>query len=495
MTAPALELVGIERSFGAVRALGGAGLTVWPGEIHALLGENGAGKTTLVSIAAGLLRADAGEIRVAGTRREIADPRAARAAGIALVPQHDLLVPAASVADNLALLDPRSPVFSTPGRRRRRVGDVERETGLTLGAPDAACGTLGVGARQRIGIAGALLDDPAVLILDEPTAVLTPDEAAALFRVLEERASRGRAVVLITHRLPEVFAAADRLTLLSRGRAILESPIASVAPEAVAALLLGGAEESTRFPAAGPGEARPGDALSVDGLLPRGAAAPPIDLGLAPGEALTLLAIGGNGAEEIAGAIVGTVPRTGRVAVGGRPVPPSDVGAFRARGGAFVPGDRLAEGLVPGLSIAENLALTAPPGSLLLDRRALERSAAEAIARFGIRSSGPRALAGSLSGGNQQKLLLARELRGGPRALVAVHPTRGLDVAATAEVHLRLAEARAAGAALLVVSADPDEARSVGGTIRVVYRGVLSPPFPHDAPLDLLGRWLSGLAA
>jgi len=491
-----LELSGVSKSFGAVRALDGARLGVRSGEIHALLGENGAGKSTLVAIAAGLLRSDAGEVRRNGAVVRFDDPRAARRAGVALVPQHDLLVEASTVADNLALLDPAAPFLETARARRARVERLAAAFDLDLGRPDDRVEELPVGTRQRISIAGALQTEPDVLVLDEPTAVLSPDETAALFRALRRRADGGRAVVLITHRLVEVFEGADRLTLLSRGRTLLESPVAATTPDAVAALLLGGAEATDRpvtLDTAPRGEAPP--ALELEGFAPAGSAAPPVTLALARGEALTLLAIDGNGADLLGAAVAGARPARGRLAVAGRPVMPGDPRAFRAAGGAFIPADRRAEGLVPRLTLAENLFLRRPPGRWVLDRPALAAQAAERLRRFGVRASGPQAAARELSGGNQQKLLLARELEPLPGLIVAIHPTRGLDIASSEAVRARLLDAARSGAGVLVVTADPDEAQELGAPIRVVYRGALSPPLPPSTSLALLGRRMAGLAA
>ena len=498
MTGPALalELSDVSKSFGNVRALDGARLGVLPGEIHALLGENGAGKSTLVAIAAGLLRAEAGEIRRDGAPVRFANAREARHAGIALVPQHDLLVEAASVAENLALLDPHAPFFESPRARRARFDRLVKSFDLDLGHPADRAGDLPVGTRQRISIAGALQTEPAVLVLDEPTAVLSPDETAALLRALRRRADGGRSVVLITHRLVEVFEGADRLTLLSRGRTLLEAPVRGTPPESVAALLLGGAEATERpvaFEAPLPSGAPP--ALELDGFAPEGTRAPAVSLAIARGEALTLLAIDGNGADLLGAAVGGVRPARGRLAVAGRPVRPGDPRAFRAAGGAFVPADRRAEGLVPRLSLAENLFLRRPPGRWAVDRAALEAAAAERLRRFGVRAPGPRAAARELSGGNQQKLLLARELEPLPALVVAIQPTRGLDIASSEAVRARLLEAARSGAGVLVVTSDPDEARELGAPIRVVYRGRLSEPLPPSTTLTALGRRMAGLAA
>jgi general nucleoside transport system ATP-binding protein len=492
-----LELAGISRSFGSLRALDGARLRLFPGEIHALLGENGAGKSTLVSIAAGRLAQDAGSVSVDGKEVRFLSPREARSRGVALVPQHDLLAEAVSVADNLSLLDLSAPFFESRAARRARVERLSR-LGLELGPADSPVSLLPVGTRQRIEIAGALSGDPSILILDEPTAVLSPDERTALFSALRARASSGRSVLLITHRLSEVFEAADRLTVLARGRTVLESPVSATDAGAVAALLLAGAGltggelPDGRGLSPGP-EAGGALALEVEGLLPDGVSSP-VSLALRAGEQLTLLAIDGNGADRIASAVAGVHTARGSVSIGGKRVRAGSPRAFRAAGGAFVPADRRAEGILASMTLSENLALSGRGGSFLLGPDRLSREAEGKIARFGIRGE-PSSRAGALSGGNQQKLLLARELEPAPRVLIAIHPTRGLDIASAADVLHRIAAARMHGSAVLAVTADPDEARLLGGSVRVVYRGLPSDPLSPETDPLLLGRRMAGLAA
>jgi general nucleoside transport system ATP-binding protein len=530
---PSLELRRISKRFGETRALSEASLVALPGEIHALLGENGAGKSTLVSIAAGRLATDSGEVLRHGRSTAFRRARDARDAGIALVPQHDLLVGAATVADNLALLDRNAPFFEGARARRARVARLADAFGLELGRPDDRVDTLPVGTRQRIEIAGALAGEPDVLILDEPTAVLSPDETTALFAALRKRADAGAAVILITHRLAEIFAGADRLTLLARGRTVKACRIGETTAAEIGGLLIAGAEqearseetpkiflegeeggepaEDRRGEATGPGGTHPskhaarsaagspvspGANLDLSRFAPRGMQGKQIDLSLLPGELLVLLAIDGNGADTIASAVAGLLPFTGDVRVGGAALPGSgDPLAFRAAGGAFVPADRREEGLVLDLDIAENLALPTPPGRLFLDRAAMRSGARERMDAFAVRALSPSIRARALSGGNQQKLVLARELAGVPRLVVAIHPTRGLDLAASAAVRARLAGACAHGASALVVTADPDEAFLYRGAVRVATRGALSDALPDGTPLATLGRLMAGLAA
>jgi ABC-type uncharacterized transport system ATPase subunit len=437
-----------------------------------------------------------------------AGPRRARADGIALVPQQDLLVDAASVADNLALLDPSAAFFESAAARRDRVARFAEAFALDLGDPDAFAADLPVGTRQRIEIAGALAGHPDVLMLDEPTAVLAPDETEALFRALRRRASSGKAVVLITHRLAEVFVAADRLTLLARGRVVKSCRTDETTAEEIGSLLVAGAEPSLRPapPAAPPAAVGPPGtpALDLREVVPlprpgeRFRPPPPCTLTLAASEAIVLLAIDGNGADTLAASVAGLREAGGRIALAGRTLRSGRPRDFRASGGRYVPADRRAEGLVPSLTLEENLALPHPPGRFFLDRADLRRTAEARLSRFGVRASSPADLAGRLSGGNQQKLVLARELTApgaAPSLVVAVHPTRGLDLAAAADVRAALADVRRQGTAVLVVTSDPEEARLFAAPIRVVTRGALSAPLPPGTPPDVLGRLMAGLAA
>jgi ABC-type uncharacterized transport system ATPase subunit len=421
-------------------------------------------------------------------------PRDARDAGLALVPQHDLLIGAASVGDNLAFLDPAAPFFESAAARRARVARLAKTFAFELGSADTRVDTLPVGTRQRIEIAGALASDPEVLILDEPTAVLSPDETAALFASLRTCAEAGGAVLLITHRLAEVFAGADRLTLLGRGKTVKTCRTSETTPEEIGGLLLAGADIHPSKHAARSAAQHPYENLVLTDFTTTGSQGKQISLSLSPGELLVLLAIDGNGADTIARAIAGLEPFEGDVALGGVRLPGrGDPLAFRAAGGAFVPADRREEGLVAALSILENLALPDPPGRLFLDRRAMLSHAEARLAALDVRASSAAAPAGSLSGGNQQKLVLARELAHAPRVLVAVHPTRGLDLASAAAVRYRILEACRMGAAALVVTADPDEAQLFGAPIRVVTRGRLSAPHAPATPVATLGRLMAGV--
>jgi simple sugar transport system ATP-binding protein len=510
---PALELTGVFKSFAGVKALSAARLRIDRGRIHALLGENGAGKSTLVAIASGHLRPDSGEIRRSGESVRWMSPRLARANGVTLVTQHDLLVETATVAENLALMDPAAGFFETRRVRLERARRAEELLGLPLPDPEEPAGSLPVGSRQRIEIAGALLTDPAVLILDEPTAILSPPEVKTLFAALRSLASRGTAVLVITHRLAEVFEAADDLTVLSRGETVLEQEVSAADPDDVAALILAGSgggsreevlaslERGRQEETPAPRGVQPGGSrssglpvLEVRSLSPAGSTVPSVSLDLNEGEALTLLSIDGNGADSFAAAIAGLKPSFGTVSVAGMRVQTGNPESFHDAGGAVIPADRRLEGLFPNLSLAENFAIASERKAFWLRTRPLQSETAERIERFAIRASGPGARVSELSGGNQQKVLLARALTPPPKVLIAINPARGLDLASSAAVRAFLHQALEEGTALLTVTSDPDEARLLRAPIRVMYRGHLSPELPASTPVAELGKYMAGLS-
>ncbi|MCG3190958.1 MAG: Fructose import ATP-binding protein FruK [Thermoanaerobaculia bacterium] len=483
-----------------------------PGRIHALLGENGAGKSTLVAIASGQLRPDTADILRDGRAVTWTSPRQARAEGVTLVPQHDLLVDNATVAENLALLDPMAPFFESKRKRRDRVARAESLFGLPLPPPEDLASSLPVGSRQRVEIAGALLTGPSVLILDEPTAVLSPPEVQTLLQALRTLSESGTAVLVITHRLAEVFEAADDLTVLCRGETVLTRRVEEVTPPEVAALILAGSEGGSRDEvmaglsetdsrkiepprrAATSGQLEEDLVLEVRALATLDSKVPSASLELKPGEALTLLAIDGNGADSFAAAIAGLRPATGSVRVAGAPVALGDPGSYHDAGGAVIPADRRLEGLFPNLTLTENFAVSDRRRGFWLTRKSLEEDARARMSRFSIRASGPEARTRELSGGNQQKVLLARALTPLPKLLIAIHPSRGLDLGSSASVRGFLRDALEEGTAVLIVTSDPDEARLLGAPIRVMYRGRLSRVLDPETPVAELGRYMAGLA-
>jgi simple sugar transport system ATP-binding protein len=463
-------LRGVHKRFGATRALDGATLELEPGEIHALLGENGAGKTTLVRVLCGMLRPDAGSVEIDGTRVELRGPRHARALGIGLVHQHFMGVPALSVAENLALGEPGGLRLS---RREihARARDLLARHGLDVD-PDLPAAELGVAQQQRLEIAQVLARGARVLILDEPTAVLAPPEVRALFELLGELRVQGCTLVFISHKLDEISALCDRVTVLRAGRTIATRAVAGLGAAELGRWMVG---EDLPARAAPPGREPGPVALRLHALRARGLDG--VDLEVRAGEIVALAGIDGNGQGPLEEVLAGVRPLdSGRIEVLRPPL-------------GLVPGDRQRTGLVLDLSLGENLLLAeAAHGGALLRHTALAAAEADATRRFDIRAS-PGASARTLSGGNQQKLCIARALRAAPGVLVAVNPTRGLDVVATAAVRAALRAQALAGAAVLLISTELDEVLELGNRIGVLFRGRIlqdAAPRPERERIGLL---------
>ena len=475
-----LELKDISKSFGSVRALRGVDLTVREGEVHAVLGENGAGKSTLMHVADGLLRPDAGTIAIDGQVVRFRSARGARRQGLGLVHQHSTAVPALSVMENIALAA-GWPV--TPARLRRRTAELTARLALHLD-PLQPAGTRSVARKQRLEIVKALASDARILLLDEPTAVLAPAEAVELFRFVREFVVSGGAVVLITHKLDEALAAADRVTVLRRGAVALAAPRAEVSAESLTGAMIGGA--IARSPRSRPVDDGPllvrCQGLEVEGES--GSGLRRASFTIRGGELVAVAGVEGNGQRELLRAVAQLRrPFRGLLDVA-RPI-------------AFVPEDRTTEGLIPVLSLTENVVLgvgrIAPwiRGHRVrrVDWTAAGRRTTELLDQYDVRAEGPDTPAGSLSGGNQQKLLIARALERRPRVLVAENPTRGLDLQAAADVHAHLRAAAAAGAAVLIYSNDLDEVLELGDRILVAANGVIAEA-PAGADRQHLGRMM-----
>jgi len=470
------------------------------GEVHALLGENGAGKTTLMNVLTGLYRPDEGEIEIHGERVDFQSPRDALDAGIGMVHQHFRLVETLTVAENMTL-GWHTPRFWLGARAgRRQVRDVSGSLGMPVD-PDARVWQLSVGEQQRVEIVKAVFRGSRVLILDEPTAVLTPQEVEQLFATLRLMAREGHAVIVITHKLHEVMAVADRITVLRGGRAVATLPVSEVTLRSLAGLMVGReiAEARRVEPQHSPGEL----VLEVDGLTTAGdrggLAVDDVSLGIRAGEILGVAGVAGNGQRELAETVYGIRrAEAGRVRVHGKALRAGDPRAAIAAGVAHVPEDRLGTGLAPSLSIASNVSLKtyrSPPmsrGPLLLVRRMRERALA-LIRRYDVKAPGPDVPVRNLSGGNLQKLVLGREFDGEPRVLVAGQPTRGLDVGAIETVHAYLREAAAAGVAVLLFSEDLDEIRALADRIVVMYEGALVGELdPASASVEDIGLLMAG---
>jgi ABC-type uncharacterized transport system ATPase subunit len=483
---PVFELTGIQKRFGSVQALDGADFTLRPGEIHALLGENGAGKSTLMHIAYGLVRSDTGDVRVNGVIRRIASPRQARELGIGMVHQHFTSVPALTVSENIALAAGWAVV---PNQLRDRTRRLSERLGLPLD-PDQRAGRLSVALKQRLEIVKALAGDARILLLDEPTAVLAPAEAAELLRVVRVFTEAGGSAVLITHKLDEVLRAADQVTVLRQGTVTYAGTVAGQTVESLTDAMIG--PESNRSSSATPlhagSRATKRELIRLQALeLSResgyGIAIRPAALVVGSGEIVGIAAVEGNGQRELLRAVAGRIVRLrGRLEVA-QPV-------------AFIPEDRTSEGLIPELDLTENVALGLGRDAPWIRRGRMRWGEARArtadlLQEFDITASGPRARAASLSGGNQQKLIVARELSRSPAVIVAENPTRGLDVVAASAIHARLRSAAAAGAAVLFHSTDLDEVLALAERVIVVARGVIS-EVPSQASRSTIGAMMLG---
>ena len=482
--------------------LAGVDFELRPGEIHALLGENGAGKSTLMNVLLGSLRPDAGRLELAGEAVDLAlwNPRRAAERGIGMVHQHSSLIPALSVAENLAFGAVERGFWFRPAREAERVRELAQRFGLEL--PLAArVADLSVGERQRAEILRALGRGARILILDEPTAVLTPGEIAALFESLAALRGQGCSIVLITHKLAEVDAAADCITVLRRGRVAARLRAREADARELGRLMLGSEVPPLARPAPGAsgelvfelrGLSAPG--LSESGRL-RG-----LELALRAGEIAGVAGIEGNGQRELEEVLAGVRrPSAGELRVAGVAVSPSPR-ALRRAGVAHLSGDRESAGLVPGMSVAENFVLKGSYDDRrcfrhgLFDPRAARAAAAVAIERFALRPPDPELEVRQLSGGNAQKLAVARELESRPRVLIAIHPTRGLDVGSARFVHEQLLALRAAGAAVLLISSELDEVMALSDRLFALVRGELW-PVPAGADRAALGAILLGRRA
>ena len=474
---PALELEHIGKRFGAFQALDDATLIVRRGTVHALLGENGAGKTTLMRIAYGMESADRGSVRIAGHALRLKSPADAITAGVGMVHQHFTLVPAMTVAENVAL-GGRGRFDSR--RAAEHVRNLGQVTGLSL-EPEARVRDLAVRAQQRVELLKVLSHDARILILDEPTAVLAPAEADDLLRQLRRLADEGRAVILITHKLREALSVADDVTVLRRGRTTLAEPRADVDEDRLVEAMLGqrGVGAMINAPDRTAGDttiaARDAEIADARGITRvRG-----VTLGIRSGEIVGIAAVEGSGHRELLRALAGRLP-----IVAGSLDLPRHVG--------FVPDDRHRDALVLDMSLAENFALNgAGARGGVIPWRDVEAATRNVIREFDVRAGSEHVAASTLSGGNQQKFILGRELHGPPAALVVENPTRGLDVRSSTFVRDRLIGAAAEGVAVVMHSADLDEIIAIAHRMLVVYGGTVR-EVPVDA--DLVGRAMLGAA-
>jgi ABC-type uncharacterized transport system ATPase subunit len=501
-----LSLEGITKRFGKLVANDGLDLRLERGEILALLGENGAGKTTLMNILFGHYVQDEGVVRVAGADDELrllpsGSPGAALAAGIGMVHQHFALAENLTGLDNIRLGTEPLLAWGGRARARQRVQQIIAESGLDVDL-DRPVASLTVGEKQRVEILKALYRNVRVLILDEPTAVLTPQESEGLFAILRRLAENGLGVIFISHKLGEVLAVSHRILVLRGGRKAGELLTANADRRAIADLMVGKAVAAVQRVPALPGEIL----LEFDDVHLRQASTRQslrnISFALRAGEIVGLAGVSGNGQGAVAALVSGlAVPDSGTLRLHGKPVTQADPRALVMAGVARMPEDRQHDGVVGTMSVADNIAIEEVRGrdfsrAGLLDRRAMQARATSAIADYDIRCPGPDAEARLLSGGNVQKLILARVLEREPRVILANQPTRGLDVGAQAEIHRRLIAARDRGAAVLVISEDLDELFVLADRFLVAHAGEISDAGPADA-LDrgAVGLLMAGQAA
>jgi general nucleoside transport system ATP-binding protein len=495
---PAVEIVGMTKRFGALRALDDVSLSLPPGAFHAILGENGAGKSTLVKCVMGYHRADAGHVVVDGEPRAIAGPRDAAALGFGMVYQHFTLVPSMTVAENLVLGTPDLPAVVRWDEIHARIDAFRRRLPFRLD-PDRPVSALAAGEKQRLEIAKQLFHGCRVLILDEPTSVLTPEEADQILGVLRDlTAERRLTVVLITHKLREVEAFAREVSVLREGRRVTGGRVGELSRDGLVSAMVGGgvpARASRASLPPGPvalelAAVRVRDDRGLDAV--RG-----VTLAVRAGEIVGVAGVSGNGQRELVEALGGQrALGAGAVRVAGATYTPTRA-ALRARRVHVLPEEPLANACVRGMSVGENLAFrTFDTRGFFLRRDALRAAASELIARYRIRTQGPDARLETLSGGNVQRTVLARELSGDAAVLVVQNPCAGLDIAATAETRARLVAARNAGAAVLLVSEDLDELLELSDRIVVMFEGRLVYETPREtADLVTIGHHMASLTA
>lgn len=496
-----LELRGITKRFGSLVANDHIDLTVEPGEIHCLLGENGAGKSTLMNVLYGLYRAEEGEILLDDQIQNFHGPGDAMRAGIGMVHQHFMLIPVFTVAENVMLghESTKAAGILDLEAARVRVREISARFGFDLN-PDALIEDLPVGVQQRVEIIKALSREAKVLVFDEPTAVLTPQETDELMEIMRQLKASGAAIVFITHKLREVREVADRITVVRLGKVVGEaSPTASNAE--LASLMVGRAVELTVHkdaPKLGEPE------LVVKGLSvidPIGQiVVNDVSFEVRGGEVLAIAGVQGNGQTELTEAIMGLQPLVrGSIILNGEELVGASVRRILDAGVGFVPEDRTVDGLVGGMTIAENLMLDrahgAPfvrAGNLQLGK--LDEFAKEKFTEFDVRAPGIQTPVGRLSGGNQQKVVLARELSRDLKLFVAAQPTRGVDVGSIEFIHKRVIETRDAGIPVVVVSTELDEVAALADRIMVMYRGRIVGIVPGDTPREVLGLMMAGEA-
>ena len=503
---PAIRMVGIEKAFGDVVALRGASLEVMPGEIHALVGENGAGKSTLMRVLGGLIKTDAGHVEVNGREVTGWSTNEAIGAGIGIVHQHFMLVPTLTVAENLVLgCEPktRGVVLDYP-RAVDEVRKLSNETGLVV-APERLISDLSVGEEQRVEILKVLFRGARILILDEPTAVLSPPEVRDLWTVLRRLRDNGDTIVLITHRLDEVVDLSDMITVMRAGQTVARIKTAQTTPSEIAKLMVGrevslSAGKRVK-PIARPSDTAPDQGLEVRNLAVTGShgvrVIDGVSFNVKPGEILGIAGVEGNGQTELIEALAGLrTVSSGDILIDGVDITRRPVSVRHDAGLSHIPEDRHRRGLILEYTVADNLILGlqkyfSKRGVIDSDR--VMENAIKEVSAFDIRPANPVLAARALSGGNQQKIVVAREMGHSFSVLLASQPTRGVDVGAIEFIHKQLLEARARGKAILLVSAELNEVLALSDRIAVMYRGKFAVVMPcAEASEAVLGEYMIG---
>lgn len=497
-----LEFRGITKRFGSFIANDAINLTIESGEIHSLLGENGAGKSTLMNVLFGLYEPDVGEVLLNDEPVKFSGPGDAMAAGIGMVHQHFMLIPVFTVAENVMLGHEPTHAGGLLDLQtaRAKVREISDQFGFDID-PDARVEDLPVGVQQRVEIIKALARDVEVLVLDEPTAVLTPQETDELMLIMRSLADQGTSIIFITHKLREVKAVADRITVMRLGKIVGDATPDAETSE-LAELMVGRAVDLTTEKA----PAQPGDArLTVENLTlvnQHGTVLlDDVTFTIRSGEVLAIAGVQGNGQTELAETLVGLRRGAkGSVRLDGQPLLGKSVRDIIDLGVGFIPEDRSLDGLVSSFTVAENLMLNRSWGPPFVKAGTIQRAyrdefADEAIEEFDIRTQGSTALAGRLSGGNQQKVIIARELRADPKILIASQPTRGVDVGSIEFIHERIIELRDAGLPVLIISTELDEVINLADRIAVMYQGRIIGIVPADTSRTTLGEMMAGVAA
>ncbi len=504
MTAPLVAMRGISKRFGPVQAVGGVDLTLNEGDILGLLGENGAGKTSLMNVLFGTYAADEGSIEVGGKAATIRSSGDALALGIGMVHQHFELVPRHTVLDNLLVggAGASADRGARSGRLWRRsvterLAEIGRDFHIELD-PGAFVGDLSIGEQQRVEIAKSLVRGARILVLDEPTATLTPREADGLFRALRAMTARGMGVIFISHKLGEVIDVTTRITVMRHGRVVAERPNDGGLSKAELARLMCGRD---LVPPERPPVTVGAPLLVLDRVSTGGAGGlKNVSLTLRQGEIVGIAGVSGNGQRELADVVAGVLaPSAGTISANGELVPNPNPRAMQAHRIGRVPEDRMTTGMIGALPLGESMVLPwigSPPFSRggIIDRAAIRRFASEQIARFDIRTSGPDARTGTLSGGNLQKALLAREIARDPAILLAAQPTRGIDVGATEFIHGQFLALRARGGTVLLISEDLEELFALSDRIAVMYGGRILADLPAgEASIERVGLLMAGV--